>query len=61
MRGTAEQLTERHENSMGVMTTTDGVGDEGQQRQDAEGQQRAERKLHECVLEHMELPETAVS
>jgi len=45
---------------MSVMTTTDDVGGAGQRRQDAEGRRRAEQKLHECVLEMMELPETAV-
>jgi hypothetical protein len=59
-RGCAEQLAERHENWMSVMTTTDDVGGAGQQRQDAEGRRRAEQKLHKCVLEMMELPETAV-
>ena len=44
---------------MDVMQTTDGAGDEGQQRQDAEGRRRAEQKLHECVLEQIDLPESA--
>ena len=41
------------------MQTVDDADDEGQQRQGAEGRRRAEQKLHECVLEMMELPETA--
>ena len=43
------------------MQTTDDAGGAGRRRQDTEGRRRAEQKLHECVLEMMELPETAVS
>jgi len=59
-RGCAEQLAERHENWMTVTTAADDVGGVGQRRQDGEGRRRAEQKLHECVLEQMDLPETAV-
>jgi len=56
-RGCAEQLAERHENWTSAMTAADDADDEAQQRQDAEGRRRAEQKLHECVLEMMDLPE----
>ena len=56
-RGCVEQLVERHENWMDVTETTDGAGDEGQQRQDADGRRRAEQKSRECVLEQMDPPE----
>ena len=60
-RGCAEQLAERHGNWMSVMTAADDVGGAGRRQQDAEGRRRAEQKLHECVLELMVLPETAVT
>ena len=42
------------------MKTTNGAGNEGRQRQDAEGRRQVGRKLHEHVLEQMDMPERAV-
>ena len=59
-RGCAEQPTGRHEDWMSVMMATDDVGGAGRRRQDTDGRRRAEQKLHECVLEQTNPPETAV-